>query len=665
MSTSTVTPAGPAPSPDDEAPDEAPVAPPVAGPGHRVRTLLVSGGLYLVLSVGVWWHVWSTHPTSVTTCGCGDSSLFTWFLEWPAYAISHGLNPLYSTAMFHPGGVNLLANTSELGIGVVLAPVTWLFGPVATLNVALTLAPALSALAMFVLLRRWVSWAPAAFAGGLLWGFSPFVLVSLSDAHLMNGMLVVPPLVVACLDELLVRQRRRPVRMGVLLGLLLVAQFFIGTELLVIMGITGAIGVALVVLYAAVGHREALRSHAHHALVGLGTGAGVAAGLLAYPVWFALAGPAHLSGLIWPSLTPGLFGINPGRLYRLVDESDTVADAHRFGGYQGIALHQGEYLGVGLIAVLVIGLLLWRRDRRLWLFGVLGVVSIALSLSIADFNGWVPWRWLRSIPIVQSVLPARFMAMTYLAAAVLLGVIVDHCHTWVLDRWAGDRRPTIRTRARVVAGGVAALVVLVALVPMTGDYSSSLPFTAVPVVLPEWFTTVAPHLPPGQVVLAYPSSYGGFQAVQTWQAVDRMSFSEMEGAGPTQAGPRAGAQAIGNSDLGHASLLLPPVTSYTPDTIAAVRQAILHAGVTRVVIPDQPELPLYERGLHPSYAAGLMTAVLGTAPRMEARAWVWTPSASTPALSIDPAAFAACVAPETGHPAPPGTVPGCMLAAAH
>ena len=90
MSTSTVTPAGPAPSPDDEAPDEAPVAPPVAGPGHRVRTLLVSGGLYLVLSVGVWWHVWSTHPTSVTTCGCGDSSLFTWFLEWPAYAIGHG-----------------------------------------------------------------------------------------------------------------------------------------------------------------------------------------------------------------------------------------------------------------------------------------------------------------------------------------------------------------------------------------------------------------------------------------------------------------------------------------------------------------------------------------------------------------------------------------------
>ena len=117
--------------------------------------------------------------------------------------------------MSHPSGVNLLDNTSELALGVVLAPVTWVFGPVASLNVALTLAPALSALAMFLLLRRWVRWAPAAFVGGLLYGFSPLVLVSLSDAHLMLGWAVVPPLVVACVDELALppaprRRRRRP-----------------------------------------------------------------------------------------------------------------------------------------------------------------------------------------------------------------------------------------------------------------------------------------------------------------------------------------------------------------------------------------------------------------------------------------------------------------------
>jgi hypothetical protein len=181
-----------------------------------------------VLALIVWWHVWSSHPTSTTTCGCGDSSLFTWFLEWPAYAISHGLNPLYSTAMFHPTGINLLSNTAEVGIGVVLAPVTWLFGPVATLNVALTLSPFLSALAMYALLRRWVSWSPAAFVGGLLYGFSPFVLLSLTDGHLMLGTAFVPPLLVACLDEALVRQRQRPVVIGLVTGLLVAVQFLIG-----------------------------------------------------------------------------------------------------------------------------------------------------------------------------------------------------------------------------------------------------------------------------------------------------------------------------------------------------------------------------------------------------------------------------------------------------
>ena len=161
-------------------------------PVHRWRSLTLAGIAYLALSSFIWSNLWS-HPTSETICGCGDPSLFDSFIEWPAYAIAHGLNPFHTTALHYPGGVNLLANTSVLAIGVVLAPITWLFGPIATLNVALTLAPAISALSMFVLLRRWVSWTPAAFIGGLFYGFSPFILVALSWAHLMLGMAAIPP----------------------------------------------------------------------------------------------------------------------------------------------------------------------------------------------------------------------------------------------------------------------------------------------------------------------------------------------------------------------------------------------------------------------------------------------------------------------------------------
>ena len=89
---------------------------------HRWRALLLAGFGYLILSVFIWSNVWTSHPTSTTTCGCGDTSLFTWFIAWPAYAISHGLDPIYSTAMHYPVGVNLLANTSVLAIGVLTGP---------------------------------------------------------------------------------------------------------------------------------------------------------------------------------------------------------------------------------------------------------------------------------------------------------------------------------------------------------------------------------------------------------------------------------------------------------------------------------------------------------------------------------------------------------------
>ena len=150
---------GPAPLPNRE-----------IAPAHRWRGVLFAGGTYLALSLFVWLHVWTGHPSSTTTCGCGDSAGAMWDVEWPAYAMTHGFSLFYSSFMNHPTGINLMANPNQLTLSLPLFPVTWIFGPVASLNVALTLAPVLSALAMYILLRRWVSWAPAAFRGRpLLW----------------------------------------------------------------------------------------------------------------------------------------------------------------------------------------------------------------------------------------------------------------------------------------------------------------------------------------------------------------------------------------------------------------------------------------------------------------------------------------------------------------
>jgi hypothetical protein len=604
-------------------------------PPHRLRALLVAAGLYLVLALVVWWHVWTGHPTVSTTCGCGDSSLFTWFIDWPAYAIRHGLNPLYSTAMFHPTGVNLLSNTAVVAIGVVLAPVTWVFGPVASLNIALTLSPALSALAMYVLLRRWVSWAPAAFVGGLFYGFSPFILVSLTDAHLMLGMAPIPPLIVACLDELLVRQRRRAWVTGVVLGLLVTVQFFIGTEVLVLTALTAGIGVLLVVLWN-LAHLEVLRRRTRHAVEALAAAAVTAGVLLAYPIWFVLDGPAHLAGPIW-GFSYISYGGTSHRDYLLPSPASTLATSlgHQFGGYQAPTLSP-QYFGLGLVAVLVVGLVVWRRDVRLWLFAAVAAASILLSSGLS-YNSWTPWRLFEWLPQMDNIIPSRFLLITYVCAAVMLGLVVDHTYALVGDR---VRRRPGREGARAGAGPwaavVAAVVALIAVVPVAWYWAGGLPLTVQPVVLPTWFRTVAPHLDQHQVVLAFPVPFDLYQSSLTWQAVDGMSFAMAGGSGPGSLLARAGSEESGQNVIGVLSTLGSP--DITTDDILAVREALQGWGVTMVVIPDRAGLPHYEQLPGVRTTTVLMSAAIGRAPVRQAGAWVWSgvDQAGPPVLAVNP-----------------------------
>ncbi len=610
-----------------------------ADPGSPWWALPLGAGAYLVLSIMVWWNVWSSHPTSITTCGCGDSSLFTWFLSWPAYAISHGLNPLYSTAMFHPTGVNLLANTGEVGIGVVLAPVTWIFGPVATLNVALTLSPTLSALAMFILLRRWVTWEPAAFVGGLLYGFSPFVLVSLTDAHLMIGLGVIPPLVVACLDEIVGRQERRPVTTGMILGLLVAVQFFIGTELLTITVIAGGIGLVLIGLFGArkSADRAARVRHAGGAFLAAGVTTVI---LLVYPVWFALAGPAHFSGSVWPASILGRGGTTfKNYLLPPASSEALVKYLHQIGGYQGLAL-SNQYFGIGLSTVVIGGLIVWWRDRRLRLFGVIGLISVVLSLGLEN-SVWVPWRVLVRLPLIQNIIPVRFVAVSYFAAAVMLGIIVDHAyvgsgHVYERVRGGSVRQPGGPRRWPGVLAGL--VLSLIALVPVANYLAGITPMTTQPVTLPTWFRNVAPHLPARQVLLVFPvpltvNTTDPVQSAMTWQAVGGMHYAMVGGGGPAARSTPVGAEMSGQRIV--ARLEEPSEqAAITPHDIRVLRQALDRWGVTMVVVPDQPGLPAYDQVGPVSSIAAVMTAATGERPMFQGSAWVWTAVDRAPPSTI-------------------------------
>jgi hypothetical protein len=371
------------------------------------RATAVAAGIYLLASITLWWGIWSTHPTATTTCGCGDAARFLWFFEWPSFALTHGHSLLYSQWLFHPTGINLLNDTSVVGLGFALTPITLAFGPVAAMNVALTLAPFLSALTMFLLLRRWVRWTPAAFVGGLVFGFSPFLITELALNQLNIAFMAIPPLVVITLEELLVRQRRSPYRVGIGLAALLVLQFFISTEVLVITVLFNVVAILLILGFVGLRHPGEIGPRMHHALRGVGTALVGTTLVLAYPVWFLLRGPAHLTGPIWSNGTISQFGNTLTSFWAVGNLGKIGTDMIRFGGYQGPQLPGLGYLGLGVVAVAVVGVIIWRHDRRLLLFGSVGIVAAALSLEPGR-GYWVPWALVEKVPWVGDVVEIRF-----------------------------------------------------------------------------------------------------------------------------------------------------------------------------------------------------------------------------------------------------------------
>jgi hypothetical protein len=301
-----------------------------------------------------------------------------------------------------------------------------------------------------------------------------------------------------------------------------------------------------------------------------------------------------------------------------------------------------------VVVVAVAGLMVWRRDRRLLLFAGLAVVAAVASLA-PGHGYWVPWQVVDRLPWVGDIVEVRFTAVITLCLAVMVAVVIDRCRAVAAPRVSA-----------VGGGGVVAVVIAVAmLIPTAVVLWPNVPLTVRAVVLPRWYAEVGARLPPGRVVLSYPLAFSGLQSDQAWQAVNRMRWAAAGGGGPEGQPGRAGNARAGSDVLFAASLPLgtPPVP--TPSNLGAVRGALAQWGVTTIVVPDQPGLPLYEQGRSVAYAVGLFTAAVGRPPVYDHSAWVWSGVTRTgPAVAVTGAAFDACVATTDS-----GSVPACVLAA--
>ncbi|WP_432957537.1 hypothetical protein [Micromonospora haikouensis] len=349
-----------------------------------------------------------------------DQMLFEWMLARAARAVTAGENPLHSAALNAPDGVNLMANTSVLGLGVPLAPVTLLFGTQAAFLVAVVVSLAGTATAWYVLLaRRLVGSRVAAAVGGLVCGFAPG-MVAQAGAHLhMAAQFLVPPILALVFRPGTDRVRRH----GAALGLLVAYQVFVGEELLVFLALAAGV---FAVAYA-LADRAAARRLAPALLGRLGVGALVAGTLLAYPLWFQFLGPQHYQGM--PFHARG-FQLDAASFTASARQT-VLGDGYVPGLLSPNPTEENSFFGPGLLVLAVVVVAwLWRRPlvRALAAVGLLAaLLSLGDTVRVDGASTGLPgpYRLLSGVPLLDLVVPARFALICVPVLGVLVALSLD------------------------------------------------------------------------------------------------------------------------------------------------------------------------------------------------------------------------------------------------
>ena len=485
-----------------------------ARPPSGRRTVTLAAVYYLLAALAVTLWLWRD-PASRTVAGNpNDADQFAWFFRYDATAIAHlRLPALVTTAMNAPQGVNVMWNTFMLLPGVLLAPVTLLFGPQSALTLFMTAGFAGSATAMFAVLRRWDASTACAALGGAVYGFSPALLHS-AIGHYDLQFAVFPPLIID-VGLRLALGRVSAVRGGLWLGLLVTAQLFITEETLLGTAIAGIVLAAVV----AVSRPRAVARKLAALAGGLGIAACVVGVIAGYPLWVQFFGPLHQHG---SPFTPDFFKNDLSTFvvpssYLLFHTEGSAAEALR---YQG---HLPEYLGyLGwplLIAAAAAVVGFWRR-LPVRAAGVaclvLGVFSLGGTLLFGGHEHVaikLPWYWLQGLPVLSAALPDRFSIEADGAAAALLAFAADAAVP-AFAAFAARRLPNLAAGWRP-----AAVVLSCAILAVLPVVPAPLPAAAATPLPPGWsavFTSL--RLPASAHVLVVPIPMSTFTEPLRWQA---------------------------------------------------------------------------------------------------------------------------------------------------
>lgn len=580
----------------------------------------------MLLGIFVCLNYWGDVTSRVSSHLPTDHSWFEWLFAHGAYSVRHLENPLFTARQNAPDGVNMMANTSLLGVTLPLAPLTMLLGP--QVMYALYLGAALAATAgtgYWMLSRHLVRSRAAAFVGGAFLGFAPGIIHHANGQPNFVSNFLLPLIVVRVLR---LGEPGRWRRNGLVLGALVTYQIFINEEMLLLT----ALACLVVVLAYAVQRPRATRAAAGPFLAGLGVAGGLALVLSAYPIWFQFNGPQSYRGL-----QGGVFHNWGEDLVAFVTFSrDTWAGDPAVEKTIGMT-EQNTWFGWPLVLLSLVALvLLVRRSLATRIVAVLIVVfGVAAIGPWVRFNGVEtgvkgPWSYVSDdLPLVEMMMPTRLTLVVAAAVGVLLALICDAAHRQgrpVADRprvpapragepATSDEPAAPATTRRRWLRPVGYAAVALAVLPLFPR-----PLPAQQIEPPPHFISAGgwrPYVPAGRtlVPVPIPSNVHGLPTLR-WSALTGQEF------------PVPGGYFIGPNEVGEGVFGAPnrPTSTLVYSTMDSGAVPVLTDENRRQAVEDLRfwKASVVVLGAHPREAVlrELVTGLLGPPQRVD-DVWVW------------------------------------------
>jgi hypothetical protein len=365
-----------------------------------------------------------------------DQAEYVWNMWWIAHQVVHLGNPWFTGTLAAPVGVQLGFDTLTPLLGLVMTPVTLLFGPSASYNLVAIVLPGLACYAMYRAARLWLDSRAGAIAAGAFFGLSGmFAYQDWYHPHTAAGCVFLPLAL-----EAAVRLRRDPaIRRGVILGLVLGASMLVDQELSVL-----AVILTLAVLIPWVVRRPGWLAF-RAAAAGAVTGVVIASPQLITMVQALALGhsnPGAGQYVKFAAQFPSLFAPSP-RVARY-GLTSLAALYHEHTPNEALAT-----FGLVLTVLAVIGLAVSWQRRGARALGVLWLGCAALALGPTLYLGnrqfiplaqaWhgqqvsllMPDTWLIRLPGLSSFRePDRLALLGLVGAALLAGAAVD----WLVRR---------------------------------------------------------------------------------------------------------------------------------------------------------------------------------------------------------------------------------------